>query len=725
MSEEEQQRAQEGLTESAKDSSTALDDLTAAARRADQTFTGAFINKIPKTVSDVVGLLPGVGSGLSEIVKIAEARFQTLRQFTDLGANFNYNIETMSQTAINARMSLEEMAIFASKNSEMLAQLGTSVDSGLSGFTAQLTDLLTGPSREIERNLARLGFETDEMIQTFASYENQLVFSGVTERRSARERNQAAAEYAQTLDELAVLTGKQRDQIDQENREVATRGELMLFSRTLPEQSRAEFTAAIQEITQSQGQAVGLLLQDMLSTGIPLDQRGLDILNTSPELNQTMMEMRAALQRGATPQEMDRLKRLLNAQASEIMNSPMAQTLGVFRDLDYAGNITGVIEEQANAAAFQFQRIREELEAAGKPADDEDVQREIAARQEKRMASAQSEARTAYNTFIDSQIELERSRNNARQSDLDVVFGTVEDFITKFGDTIVEGARTASEDLNNGVREIAERIDNILAGVGSGFSARVNQALDRLPSVPGDASVELEADIRRAADALSNAADSEKGEIQARLNSLVDEAERLIRRQRTSELKEADFKITNAAITVTNQLPEEAEGPKSIGTLGTTGRLFQNFGTESLVPLHNLEAVLTPRQMGDVVQNSASGMARAILDQINTVNTNTIMSDIMTTGMVGQDQLAVMQGNLNSVLRSVRDTMTMNSAPTIDTSDLENEIRQIAAQMRRPLEEALNTAFKPHLEQLVSLARSTADSNERIQRNTKSISGTV
>jgi len=69
--------------------------------------------------------------------------------------------------------------------------------------------------------------------------------------------------------------------------------------------------------------------------------------------------------------------------------------------------------------------------------------------------------------------------------------------------------------------------------------------------------------------------------------------------------------------------------------------------------------------------------------------------------------------------------MTMNSAPTIDTSDLENEIRQIAAQMRRPLEEALNTAFKPHLEQLVSLARSTADSNERIQRNTKSISGTV
>jgi len=717
---EDRDQADAGAAESARKTSTALDDLTAAARRADQTFTTGIITNLPTTISGVVDQFGQLGTALAEFTRVAEARAQTLRQFSDIGLNFNSNIRTMSQTAINARMNLEQMAIFAGKNSEALATLGTSVDSGLTTFTRQLNDLLNGQSKDIERNLSRLGFETDEIIETFMSYEQQLAFAGVTSRRSERERNLAAQEYAQTLDELATLTGRQRDELDKEMREVAGRGELMLTARDLPEAMRPELANMVGEFTATQGRTFGLLLQDVLTNAVP-DREGTDLLLALPEMADTMEEMRRALRDPTTTkEELQGMLRILNAEAATLVDSELAVTLGRFRDLDTP--FARVAEEQREAAAIQLNRLRQGTEGGtaeeGAAARDRQYQ--------ERLDSALTDTRTVYNTFIDSQIELERARNQARQQEFDLVYGTLEGQIVRFGDDIVGAARQVNENITTDLEKVSAFLQGQVAGLGSTFTAQINRAINDISGVNTEQAAALEAELSGAAERFAEASPTDRPAIQAEIEDIIDRINNEVRRARLNDLDSADFTITNADITILNRtpIPEEDDG-QSIGTLGTAGRLFRNFGTESLVPLHNIEAVLTPRQMGDVVQNSAGGLARAILGNINSIQTDKTVDAILSSGIVGQDQLSVMQGNLNSIMRSVRETMTANTNTTIDTTSLESEIRQISIRMRGPLEEALTSSLRPHLEQLVAHSKNTADSNERIQRNTKYMTGNV
>lgn len=717
---EDRDQADAGAAESARKTSTALDDLTAAARRADQTFTTGIITNLPTTISGVVDQFGQLGQALGEFTRVAEARAQTLRQFSDIGLNFNSNIRTMSQTAINARMNLEQMAIFAGKNSEALATLGTGVDSGLTTFTRQLNDLLNGQSKDIERNLGRLGFETDEIIETFMSYEQQLAFAGVTSRRSERERNLAAQEYAQTLDELATLTGRQRDELDKEMREVAGRGELMLTARDLPEAMRPELANMVGEFTATQGRTFGLLLQDVLTNAVP-DREGNDLLLALPEMADTMEEMRRALRDPTTTrEELQGMLRVLNAEAATLVDSELAVTLGRFRDLDTP--FARVAEEQREAAQIQLNRLRQGTEGGtaeeGAAARDRQYQ--------ERLDSALTDTRTVYNTFIDSQIELERARNQARQQEFDLVYGTLEGQIVRFGDDIVGAARRVNENITTDLQGVSDWLQQQIDGLGSTFTAQINRAINDISGVNTEQAAALEAELSGAAERFAEASPTDRPAIQAEIEDIIDRINNEVRRARLNDLDSADFTITNADITILNRtpIPEEDDG-QSIGTLGTAGRLFRNFGTESLVPLHNIEAVLTPRQMGDVVQNSAGGLARAILGNINSIQTDKTVDAILSSGIVGQDQLSVMQGNLNSIMRSVRETMTANTNTTIDTTSLESEIRQISIRMRGPLEEALTSSLRPHLEQLVAHSKNTADSNERIQRNTKYMTGNV
>lgn len=60
------------------------------------------------------------------------------------------------------------------------------------------------------------------------------------------------------------------------------------------------------------------------------------------------------------------------------------------------------------------------------------------------------------------------------------------------------------------------------------------------------------------------------------------------------------------------EIPEYA-----FGTMGKTGNLFQNFGSETLAKLHGMEAVTTPEQMAGIVEKSAQGGMNAFAKVFN------------------------------------------------------------------------------------------------------------
>jgi hypothetical protein len=55
---------------------------------------------------------------------------------------------------------------------------------------------------------------------------------------------------------------------------------------------------------------------------------------------------------------------------------------------------------------------------------------------------------------------------------------------------------------------------------------------------------------------------------------------------------------------------------KSLGSLGTTGKLFENWGAGTDVTLHGTEAVVTPAQMGGIINNSLAGELQTLNRQV-------------------------------------------------------------------------------------------------------------
>jgi hypothetical protein len=65
-----------------------------------------------------------------------------------------------------------------------------------------------------------------------------------------------------------------------------------------------------------------------------------------------------------------------------------------------------------------------------------------------------------------------------------------------------------------------------------------------------------------------------------------------------------------------------------MGSLGMTGKLFENWGAGTDVTLHGKEAVVTPEQMGGIVNNSlASGIETLNMQVAELIRTNKEIAD--------------------------------------------------------------------------------------------------
>jgi hypothetical protein len=87
---------------------------------------------------------------------------------------------------------------------------------------------------------------------------------------------------------------------------------------------------------------------------------------------------------------------------------------------------------------------------------------------------------------------------------------------------------------------------------------------------------------------------------------------------------------------------------KAFGTFGTTGSLFENFGSKTTVDLHGTEAVVTPDQMSKLMQGSAmTGM-------------NTLSSNIQHLNEISEQMLRTLSAISDNTKRNVDATRSLN-----------------------------------------------------------------
>lgn len=82
-----------------------------------------------------------------------------------------------------------------------------------------------------------------------------------------------------------------------------------------------------------------------------------------------------------------------------------------------------------------------------------------------------------------------------------------------------------------------------------------------------------------------------------------------------------------------------AEVSRAKGTLGATGKLFENFGTGTQITTHNLESIMTPTQLRDIITVSQKKLTNEVIDEIRrndkesiTDSQNKILNDVAMVG---------------------------------------------------------------------------------------------
>lgn len=690
----------------------------------------------PRSFSDASGDLlrqfGGIGRGLASVMAGAEVYVGTWQDLTTRGINFGNQLDTMAISAGQANIKLEDLARIAAENSQVFAQLGYSTNAGINRFLgaqAEFFRATSGETLELRKRLQLLGMTTESINERFLQYDAIANISNMRERRYDDARNRAAAEFAEEMDRLSKLTGEEADRLAAERADISRQGNIFAFSQMVDEQVRDEVAGTVQRLGMMGG-TIGDLATDIITRGFPNpdDPAVMALHSFAPELVQTLHGIRAAAQRGDEA-EAQRLQELATSQAAALRNNQDVLNMAVLGGAnEYTRGLQDVLTDlNKSAEALSFNELQEQFMAdnQGRRGSAE----ELAALRNRLIAEE-----TAAQTNVD---ETSTSGQRALTTYLDglrALQQTAAVLQERTIQTIFDGIATASDALAAQVEgfDPAAAADRSLDYVG-GMIREYLPTIGMTSQQAAEYATIVEAnrraaDLIAAAETLASRGDTEAAEaLTAQAEELrnaagslgdgttIDELNQLIGSSVQTINSNSDILVTGRDIILDAERVRSLlesftpDSGNSTGTLGTTGRLFKDFGRETLTALHGIEAVTTPEQMAAIVENSAMGALRAAQRSYSESNARNSTSSL--TGM------------LNTVRASVSDFSQTGQGTDLQISEIRSAISSLAVEMRGPMEDALNNTLGSSLTQLVDISKENVDMGNRIRKGFSTLSG--
>lgn len=732
--EEEAERNVRNLATAADGGSTALDDLTAAARRADATFAGSSL-LFSRNLGDAVS---SVSASLGKGVRFFETRFQTLRQLTDYGINFNYSMEAMETQINNARLTLSEFAGLVKEGNDRFVGLGISVSAGTTNFlnaTASMLNATDEFGNRLENRIARLGYTTDETVEAFLNYQNQLKFSDMGRRRDEATLRRGFLEYTEVLDDLAKLTGKERDKIQETMTEAARDPVMMARDLSLRESVRGTGAELAGVVENRFGPVMASVVKDILGPGY---LQGDNIYAAGFEFTRTLEQIRIAQDQGNRTL-VDSLSEQLYAQMSELPTSAQFEALGVHERNAMGQWLRSAVRgmnEEGNASYLNYQRARQDLIREGNTAPtaidiERRVQAELTRQRNLTSPPGPEEPRSgseAYIAFIDSQISNERRNQTLRQEGLDAAYTNLSGVIIGLATTMGTLNSRLVQDIAN-VRATVQGLINGLGFSTTELQTQVQTAARTAASL-GDEGFALSGSLQSLFDQYNSATnETDRQGILREMNDVLSAIAALQAQTMRIDATNAQINIDGSGMILNipgAALPAAANGAGnngSIGTLGAVGRIFKNYGTETMTALHGLEAVLTPDQLSDIVLRTVDSTLMAANNNLGQSGIDPSIRQVMRSFTTS---LSSIDGRLNTIRSNFNDNRSLTNTNELG-ADAIGEIVALAlgrmpSDMRDAFETALSNTIKNPIEQLVAVNIQNAETSSKIRRGITNMS---
>lgn len=187
---------------------------------------------LPLYIGPLMGLF-------ADMIRYQERLLDVYRRVTESGASFGGSLDAVRVAATSAYLTLDEFVNVVRKNSDAFSGMGLSVAAGLEKFSSANAQLL-GPGSEFKDAIFGMGYTAEQASEMLAG---MIRSQGVMSKNGAASADQLAKqtfEYMAELDQLSKVTGKRREQIDEEVKKAEDDKVWQLYLESLsPEKSAA------------------------------------------------------------------------------------------------------------------------------------------------------------------------------------------------------------------------------------------------------------------------------------------------------------------------------------------------------------------------------------------------------------------------------------------------------------------------------------------------------
>jgi hypothetical protein len=243
-------------------------------------------------LSKLPGPLGVFADGLSRVARYQEENMKTYQAITASGVSLGGSLTQLRQSALNTYMTLDQFSNLMKTNSEVLSRMGGTANDGAKAFIGLSNSLLSG---EIGDKMLALGYTTDQVNQGMLSYIDSTGGRNKKELQNTDGILKGTQSYLNTLDELAQITGKTRDEQAAAAKEAAANQAYQSYLMTLTEEERAKAERARADALARGGKGAE---QAMMSAALglpPMTKAAQQYTTIAGNMNQVTMKQVGAI----------------------------------------------------------------------------------------------------------------------------------------------------------------------------------------------------------------------------------------------------------------------------------------------------------------------------------------------------------------------------------------------------------------------------------------------
>lgn len=496
-----------------------------------------------------------IASLFRSIAQFNEPILSSFRLLSDVGMNTSSVYANLRSIGTDLGLSVDEFGSLIKENSEIIARMGVSAGQGANAFLNFAKGFRTS---NIGDELLSLGFSLTNFNRGI------LDFISITGGRTAdqledRDRlRSATAEYLMQLDKLSQLTGKSREEQARQLKEAAMNEAYRAKMMTLGEEEQLKATIGLQNALMIGGKDAMDAFKSQFLGLAPLTEgsRKFSALNAEA----------AAAVRQTALDALDSSKTVkdINKSTAQAAKSTIDRISAMGTPLVGALSMLNTANSET---VMNMQKLTNILRSKGLE-DIESIEQFLNSR-------PKTDAK-----MVDELLAMEEQNLKIRQS--------FQQFMEALSKGITPAMLKGLEAFSTGMSKIpwekvGESIGNFIGNI---FDEKGREKIAQ------DISKYFEAIINRAVDIVAS-----------RINP---------------------FSSSPTAGPVSETVPNiQPFGPmplsRQLGSLGATGKLFEDFGSGTPVILHGKESVTTPDQMNMVVNSAINKSNTALVDTLHTI----------------------------------------------------------------------------------------------------------